>query len=81
MEGSVAVTGNIAVDQLSDVDGHGSDRLVNRGALDPVDAGRYMYGTNGRAAGVNHVACRDNLRCHAPRLMDHRRQPRMSSSR
>ena len=61
MAGSVAVTGNIAVDQLGDVDGHGSDRLVNRVALDPVDAGRYMYGTNGRAAGVNHGACRDNL--------------------
>ena len=27
MAGSVVVTGNIAVDQLGDVDGHGSDRL------------------------------------------------------
>jgi hypothetical protein len=32
-----------------------------------------MYGTNGRAAGVNHGACRDSLSCHAPRLLGHRR--------
>ena len=65
MAGSVVVTGNIAVDQLGDVDGHGSVRLFNRVASDPVDASQYMYGSNGRVAGDNHGACRDKLAADA----------------
>ncbi len=59
--GSVAVTGNIADNQLGGVDGHGSDRLLNCVALDPVDDGRYMYSTSQSAARVNHGACFDNF--------------------
>ena len=45
---SVVVIGNIAVNQLSDVDVHWSDSLLNRVELDLVDAGRYIDGTMAR---------------------------------
>ena len=66
---SVVVTGNIAIDQLDDVEGHGSDRLLSCVALDPVDDGRYMYTNKERAAGVNHGSCFDNFAnaCLLPR--------------
>ena len=66
---SVFVTGNIAINQLDNVEGHGSDRLLSCVALDPVDDGRYLYTTNQRAAGVNHGSCFDNFAnaCLLPR--------------